>query len=217
MKDVLLVYSGGMDSTVLLHEHSDRIAMAVSFNYGSKHNDIEFEYAQKNTLKLQIPIIRIDLTSAFSNFKSDLLKNGGDIPEGHYEDESMKATVVPFRNGIMLSVAAGLAESLNLSCVMIANHFGDHAIYPDCRQSFIEPMKNAIIEGTYNRIELQAPFTNLSKREVAFIGKELGVDFSLTYSCYKGGDIHCGKCGTCSERKEALADFDPTQYEGDLL
>lgn len=140
------------------------------------------------------------------------------IPEGHYADENMKSTVVPFRNGIMLAIACGLAESRGLDEVLIANHAGDHAIYPDCRPAFIEAMASTMRHGTYNGVSLCAPYTRLTKTQIAEIGAKIGVDFSLTYSCYKGGAKHCGKCGTCVERKEALRDAniqDPTEYEAD--
>jgi len=208
----VLIYSGGLDSTVLLHEQKERIALAISFNYGSKHNDREFYFAGVNTGKLGIKHIRIDLPFIDSYFKSSLLNSGSDIPEGHYEDKSMRSTVVPFRNGIMLSIAAGIAESIGADTVMIANHKGDHAIYPDCRGEFIHQMSLAIQEGTYAGIRIVAPFTSITKRQIALIGKDLGVNFGDTYSCYKGGNIHCGKCGTCVERIEALEGFDPTTY-----
>jgi 7-cyano-7-deazaguanine synthase len=186
--------------------------LVVFFNYGSKHNAEEIKYAKYNCERLNIPHKEIKLDLNELGFKSDLLKSGGDIPKGHYEDETMKSTVVPFRNGIMLSIAAGLAESIECSGILISNHFGDHAIYPDCRASFIDPMYEAIKEGTYLKVEVLAPFTQLTKREVALIGKELEVDFAKTYSCYEGKETHCGECGTCTERKEALEGFDPTQY-----
>ena len=141
MKDCLIVISGGMDSTTMLHQFKDRIALALTFDYGSKHSDKEIKCAALHCEKFGIKHIIIGLDFFQKYFKSSLLKNGESIPEGHYEDESMKSTVVPFRNGIMLSIAAGIAESNNLKHIMIANHFGDHAIYPDCRKSFIEPMK----------------------------------------------------------------------------
>ena len=140
------------------------------------------------------------------------MKSGAEIPEGHYEDEVMKKTVVPFRNGIMLSIAAGIAETYNLDTLLIANHFGDHAIYPDCRAPFISAMKDSIMMGTYKNIKLLAPYTNIDKRQVALKGKEIGIDFINTYSCYKGQEKHCGKCGTCVERIEALQGFDSTVY-----
>ena len=208
----VLVYSGGLDSTTLLYEYKDSIALAVSFDYGSKHNKRELEYAALNCKRLGIRHLVIPLEFMGKYFKSDLLIGGGDIPEGSYADENMKSTVVPFRNGIMLSIAAGLAESYELDAIMLANHSGDHAIYPDCRPEFIEGMAAAVEAGTYNGVKVVSPYCNMTKREIALRGRELGVDFSLTYSCYKGGEKHCGKCGTCVERKEALEGFDPTEY-----
>ena len=125
----------------------------------------------------------------------------------------MKSTVVPFRNGIMLSIAAGLAESKNLDTILIANHYGDFAQYPDCRDVFIEGMQQAIYRGTGEKVELHAPFTHIDKRRIAEMGRKIGVPFEDTWSCYKGGEIHCGTCGTCVERVWALKGFDPTVYE----
>lgn len=206
MKDSVIVLSGGMDSTTLLHEYKNRIALAVTFDYGSKHNAREIECARINCRMLDIEHLVIPLEFMGRYFKSSLLIGGEDIPEGHYEDENMKSTVVPFRNGIMLSIAAGLAESRGLRKVMLANHGGDHAIYPDCRPGFVEAMSKAIQEGTYEGVTIFAPYTNITKSDIARKGKSLGVDYSLTYSCYKGGERHCGKCGTCVERLEALRD-----------
>ncbi len=205
MKDSLLVLSGGMDSTTMLHEYKDRIALAVNFHYGANHNEREAECARYNCRQLGIELIEIDLAFMGRYFESSLLKGGDEIPEGHYADDNMRSTVVPFRNGIMLSVAAGLAESRGLTTVMIANHGGDHTIYPDCRPEFIDSMGAAIAAGTYRPVRLEAPYTNLTKNQIAERGKEAGVDYSHTYSCYKGGAKHCGKCGTCVERREALA------------
>ena len=209
----VLVYSGGLDSTTLLYEYKDSIALAVSFDYGSKHNKRELEFAALNCKRLGIRHLVIPLEFMGKYFKSDLLIGGGDIPEGSYADENMKSTGVPFRNGIMLSIAAGLAESYELDAIMLANHSGDHAIYPDCRPEFIEGMAAAVEAGTYNGVKVVSPYCNMTKRDIALRGRELGVDFSLTYSCYKGGEKHCGKCGTCVERREALEGFDPTEYE----
>lgn len=206
MKDSVIVLSGGMDSTTLLHDYKNRIALAVTFDYGSKHNAREIECARINCRMLDIEHLVIPLEFMGRYFKSSLLIGGEDIPEGHYEDENMKSTVVPFRNGIMLSIAAGLAESRGLRKVMLANHGGDHAIYPDCRPGFVEAMSKAIQEGTYEGVTIFAPYTNITKSDIARKGKSLGVDYSLTYSCYKGGERHCGKCGTCVERLEALRD-----------
>lgn len=216
IKDTLLVLSGGMDSTTMLFDYAAQIALAVSFDYGSNHNVREIACAADNCKKLCIEHIVIPLEFMGKYFHSSLLEGAEAIPEGHYAADNMKSTVVPFRNGIMLSIAAGLAESRGLSKVMIANHAGDHTIYPDCRPQFIEAMGEAISAGTFADITLLAPYTNLTKTDIARRGKEKGVDFALTYSCYKGGELHCGRCGTCIERKEALKEAgieDPTLYE----
>ncbi len=213
MRDIIILYSGGMDSSVALFKYAKHIKLALSFDYGSKHNQVEIAYAQSNCKSLGIEhrVVHLDLNQL--GFVSDLLESGGKIPDGHYEDENMRSTVVPFRNGIMLSIAAGLAESIGCERLLISNHGGDHAIYPDCRESFIQSMHAAIQHGTYNKTEVFAPFTKLTKREIALMGKKIGVPFENTYSCYNGGDIHCGTCGTCSERKEALEGFDLTTYK----
>lgn len=216
---VVAVLSGGMDSSTALAWAKDQgmeVIGAVSFWYGSKHNDREWEGAQMIAGHYGVPIKRVRLDFIAETFKSDLLKTGGKIPEGHYADPSMKRTVVPFRNGIMLSIAAGYAESMGAEAIILGNHFGDHAIYPDCRADFIEPMKKAIAAGTYAEIKLISPFVSSSKTDIAKIGADLGVPFEVTYSCYKGGEKHCGKCGTCFERKEAFREggiTDPTEYE----
>ena len=174
-KDTILILSGGMDSVTLLYDYKERIALAISFDYGSNHNAKEIPFARLHCERLGIEHIVIPLDFMAKYFESSLLQGSEAIPEGHYADENMKSTVVPFRNGIMLSIAVGMAESRELQYVMMANHGGDHTIYPDCRP-----------------------------------------DYAETWSCYKGGDKHCGKCGTCVERKEALADAgipDPTEYE----
>ena len=215
-KDSLIVLSGGMDSTTLLHQEKERIALAVTFMYGSNHNEREAACAAENCRMLGIPHLMIPLGFMGEYFKSSLLSGAEDIPEGDYDDENMKSTVVHFRNGIMLSVACGLAESEGLKYVMLANHGGDHAIYPDCRPGFVEAMSRAMQEGTYDGISMLTPYTHLTKGDIAAIGKKLGMDYSLTYSCYKGGEKHCGKCGTCRERIEALAEAgieDTTPYE----
>ena len=186
MKDSLIVVSGGMDSITLLYEYADRIALAVSFDYGANHNHKEIPFARIHCERLKIKHIVIPL--AF----------------------------VPFRNGIMLSIACGIAESNGLKQVLIANHGGDHAIYPDCRSEFIQAMDKAMRSGTYENIGIFAPYTDISKTEIASRGKKLNLNYAETWSCYKGGEKHCGKCGTCVERKEALRDAgieDQTEYE----
>ena len=204
MKDSLIVLSGGLDSTTMLYEYQHRIALAVSFHYGSNHNDREIDFAKLHCKRLDIPhlIIRLPFIKQF--FKSSLLEGADAIPEGNYNDENMKSTVVPFRNGIMLSIAAGIAENNKLQYVMLANHSGDHTIYPDCRPEFVNAMSDAIQAGTWNGVKIFAPYTNITKADIAKRGKELGIDYSETWSCYKGGEHHCGVCGTCRERKEAL-------------
>lgn len=212
-KDCIIVLSGGLDSVTLMHEYKDRIALAVTFDYHSRHAAHEIACAKWQCESLGIPHLILELGFMDQYMNSSLFANSDEeIPEGHYAESNMKSTVVPFRNGIMLSIVAGIAESRDLKYVLIANHSGDHAIYPDCRPEFIESMSSAISNGTYNRAEILAPYTNISKRDIALRGKELGVDYSHTYSCYKGGEKHCGKCGTCVERKEALEGFDPTEY-----
>ena len=216
MKNSVIILSGGMDSVTMLYEYKDRIALAVSFNYGSNHNEKEIKFAKMHTGKLGIEHIVINLDFMSKYFQSSLLEGAEAIPEGHYQDENMKSTVVPFRNGIMLSIACGIAESRGLKYIMIANHGGDHAIYPDCREEFICSMSNAMKDGTYEKVSLFAPYTNITKTDIAKHGKELGIDYTKTWSCYKGGNIHCGKCGTCVERKEALRNAgvdDKTEYE----
>jgi 7-cyano-7-deazaguanine synthase len=214
---VVVLVSGGMDSVSALYEAHRQyiVAAALSFDYGSKHNHKEIPFAAWHCQKLGIPHRAIALDFVGQLFKSDLLKSGGAIPDGHYEEQSMKQTVVPFRNGIMLSIAGGYAESIEANGLVIAAHAGDHAIYPDCREDFMKSMSDALRLGTYAAVEILRPFIHRTKAQIARHGHELGVDFSKTWSCYKGGQIHCGTCGTCVERREAfmLAGLpDPTVY-----
>lgn len=216
MKDSVLIYSGGVDSTTMLYEFRDRIAVALSFHYGSNHNEKELAFARLHCERLGIKHIVISLDFIGKMFHSSLLEGADKIPEGNYDDENMRSTVVPFRNGIMLSVAAGLAESEGLRYVMMANHAGDHAIYPDCRPGFVKAMSEAIKNGTYEGIEIDAPYTGLTKADIARRGKNLGIHYEETWSCYKGGEHHCGKCGTCQERKQAFREAgidDKTIYD----
>lgn len=215
-KDSVLILSGGLDSVTLLYDKQERIALAVTFDYGSKHNACEIPFARLHCERLDIRHIVIPLDFMTRYFSSSLLKGGEEIPEGHYADENMKSTVVPFRNGIMLSIAVGIAESNGLKYVMMANHAGDHTIYPDCTPQFVEAFDQAATAGTYVRVGLCSPYTHLTKADIARRGKALGIDYSETWSCYKGGKNHCGKCGTCVERKEALAEAgieDTTVYD----
>ena len=215
-KNSVIIVSGGMDSITLLYDHKEEIALGISFDYGSNHNAREIPFAKMHCERLGIRHITINLDFMHQYFKSSLLEGAEAIPEGHYEADNMKSTVVPFRNGIMLSIAIGIAESSNLNQVFIANHGGDHTIYPDCRPEFISAIDDAAIAGTFNNVRVVAPYTNITKGDIARIGKQLGIDYTQTWSCYKGGEKHCGKCGTCVERKEALAEAgieDHTIYE----
>lgn len=215
-KDTVIILSGGMDSVTLLYDQQERIALAVSFDYGSKHNAREIPFARMHCERLGIRHITIPLDFMTKYFQSSLLKGGEEIPEGHYADENMRSTVVPFRNGIMLSIAVGIAESNGLKFVMMANHGGDHTIYPDCRPEFVDAFDKTAQAGTFVKVGLLSPFVNWTKTDIARRGKELGINYAETWSCYKGGEQHCGKCGTCVERREALSEAgieDPTVYE----
>ena len=215
-RDSVIIYSGGLDSTTLLYEERERVALAVTFDYGSNHAAREIACARHHCALLGVEHLVIELAFMSRYFQSSLLSGGDAIPSGSYDDENMKSTVVPFRNGIMLSIACGLAESRGLKRVLIANHGGDHAIYPDCRPEFVDAMDGAMQAGTYEGVRLAAPYTHLTKADLVRRGAKWGVDYSNTYSCYRGGDRHCGTCGTCTERKEAFREAgipDPTAYE----
>lgn len=211
----LLILSGGMDSTVLLAKllKDGEQVSTVTFNYGSKHNAKEnaAAFAIAKHYGIENKFIKMDFVNEL--FKSDLLQSGGAIPEGHYEDASMKRTVVPFRNGIMLSIATGYAESIGADAVYYGAHAGDHAIYPDCRVQFVAALAEAMRIGTYAGVKLECPFSRMSKRDIGLFGKELGVKFEMTWTCYNPtDDKHCGRCGACTERREALQGFDKTVY-----
>lgn len=222
----LVSYSGGMDSTALLlsliadkHE-----VECINFYYGSKHNASERARAEQITKELGVKLTEIDMDFINRLFKSDLLQSGGAVPEGHYAEENMKKTVVPFRNGIMLSIATGYAESIDANQVAIANHAGDVFCYPDCRQEFITPMAEAMVHGTFDGIRLYAPFTYITKSQVAKIGCDLNYGVMMnSWSCYAPHTttderkIHCGRCGTCTERIEAfiLAGIEDTTIYAD--
>jgi 7-cyano-7-deazaguanine synthase len=215
---VVVLCSGGMDSVTALHwarRHHD-VRAALSFDYGSKHNPRELPCAAEQAARLGVRHDVVALPFIGQHFSSDLLAGGGEVPDGHYADDNMRRTVVPFRNAIMLSIATGLAESRGADGLVIAAHAGDHTIYPDCREDFMRALGDAMRLGTYAGIQLLRPFIAMDKAAIAAEGARLGVDFSRTYSCYKGGAIHCGTCGTCVERREAFVQAglaDPTRYE----
>lgn len=218
-RKVVVVLSGGMDSATALAkavmDHGKENISTITFNYKSKHNPKENSAALALARHYQVSYKLVSLPFINELFKSDLLSSGGQVPEGHYAEESMKRTVVPFRNAIMLSIAVGYAESIGAKEVIIGNHAGDHAIYPDCRATFMESFSEAVAYGTWEHLVLRRPFENLTKGQIVQRGLNLKVPYEMTWSCYKGGDIHCGKCGTCVERLEAF-DFagavDPVQY-----
>lgn len=204
---VVAIVSGGMDSVTLLHllkKRGDEVH-ALSFNYGQRHNK-ELAFARLNCESLGVVHEVVDLTAITHLISNSALTGEVDVPDGHYADQTMKLTVVPNRNMIMLSVAIGYAENLGFDCVAIGNHAGDHAIYPDCRTEFVEALSQASQLGTYNEIRLYTPFTDITKSDIAAIGNALGLDYEQTWSCYKGGEVHCGTCGTCVERLEALSE-----------
>jgi len=214
---VVVLCSGGMDSVTALYwarrEHA--VVAVASFDYGAKHNPRELPLAAEHAARLGVRHEVIPLEFVNRLFSSDLLQSGGAVPDGHYEAANMRQTVVPFRNAIMLSIAAGFAESVGAEGLVIATHGGDHAIYPDCREDFMRAMGDAMRLGTYAQVQLLRPFITRTKGEIVAEGTRLGVDFARTWSCYKGGAIHCGTCGTCVERREAFLQAgvpDPTTY-----
>jgi len=218
MKRRLVVYSGGLDSTVLLSMvHSrDRDVTALHFCYGQKHNDRELKAARAVCVRLNVSMKIIELDFPEWGFKSELLTPEGDIPSREYNEEDLKKTVVPFRNGIMLSIASGVAASCGVELVYIGAHAGDHIIYPDCRPKFLRAICKAIVFGTDGQVRIMYPFKVWSKANIVKFGSILHAPMDLSYSCYNRREIHCGECSTCRERKEAFISAgvpDLTEYE----
>ena len=219
MKTVV-VLSGGLDSTTLLYDVLDRASCpsrvkAISFDYGQRHK-IELEKAAETCKKLGVEHKIVDISGINSVIKGSALTDDIDVPEGHYEDESMKVTVVPNRNAIMASIAIGYAVSLDFDRVALGVHAGDHAIYPDCRPVFIKALSVLAEVSNYKPIDIYTPYINFSKSNIVARGINLEVDFSLTHTCYKGNDNACGKCGSCKERLEAFKENnikDPIKYD----
>jgi 7-cyano-7-deazaguanine synthase len=215
--ECVVLLSGGMDSATLLgHLHDQGVkCYAIAFNYGQKHAR-ELRAAELIALHYGVPFRIADLTALVEFFPSAQTTPNIPIPEGHYEESSMKATVTPNRNMIMLSIAAAHAISLKTGNLAYAAHAGDHAIYPDCRKEFIKMMKYALDLCDYNTLELVTPFINITKADIVALGLRLKVPYELTTSCYKGGQKACGRCGTCVERLEAFTlnhTKDPISYE----
>ncbi len=214
----IVLLSGGIDSTTAFYLAlaEVKVAMAISFDYGQRHK-IELEYAKATADRENVLHRIIDMTSIGRLLQGSALSDPDvEVPDGHYAEESMKQTIVPNRNTIMLSMAVGAAIGIGAGQVWAAMHAGDHPIYPDCRPEFIDKLNELIPIATESAVVVVTPFIDMTKASIIRTGFNLGVDFSATYSCYKGGNIHCGRCGTCVERAEAffLAGVrDPTKYE----
>lgn len=219
MKKILISLSGGLDSTTLLSQvlFDGFSCSGVFFNYGSKHNKYEEKAINDIAQYYNIPLFNIPLSNIMEKFESSLLLNSlKEIPEGHYNDESMKQTVVPARNLIFLSIMAGLAESLKINNIGIGVHQGDHYIYPDCRPDFIGSISQSIYLATNKKVQVHAPFLYETKEGIVKIGTKLNTPYYLTRTCYKNQNISCGKCGSCVERLEAFSKNglkDPICYE----
>lgn len=212
----VVILSGGMDSTTALYKMVEKYGAkhvhAISFDYGQRHKK-ELKFAKLTTIKLGVKHIFIKMNNIFAN---SALTGDKEVPEGNYEDESMKDTVVPFRNTIMLSYAFAYAASSLIPKVVLGVHGGDHTIYPDCREEYIQAMRLIGLLGDYYKVEIVTPYQGYTKTLILAEGDDLKVDYNLTWSCYKGNEKACGKCGTCVERLEAFKFFgmeDPIEYE----
>ncbi|MBB4483424.1 7-cyano-7-deazaguanine synthase QueC [Rhizobium etli] len=215
----LVVCSGGLDSVSLAHKIAaeEQLIGLVSFDYGQRHRK-ELDFAAKCAARLAVPHHIIDIAAIGGHLSGSALTDNVEVPDGHYAEETMKATVVPNRNAIMLAIAFGLAAAQKADAVAVAVHGGDHFIYPDCRPGFIDAfqrMQNEALDG-YASVKLLAPYVDVSKAAIVADGAKHGTPFAETWSCYKGGNLHCGRCGTCVERREAFhlaGVVDPTEYE----
>lgn len=217
MKKCVLIYSGGMDSFTLLSElvSNGWDVHAVSFDYGQRHSK-ELDYAKAVCYADDIPHKIVDVTGITQLMQGSSLTSDIEVPEGHYEEDSMKATVVPNRNMIMLSMAMAYAVSIEAKSVYIGAHAGDHAIYPDCRPEFIRAMNQVSLIANYQPVHIHAPYLSMTKGDIAAIGRDLVLDYSQAWTCYNGREKACGKCGACQERIEAMAEagiIDPMEYE----
>lgn len=222
MSDAIIVLSGGLDSTTAAYwakaEYGGDIEL-ISFDYGQRHKK-ELNYAQATSAELDAPLHIVDLTSINHLIQSSALTHpGGVVPEGHYANETMKQTVVPNRNSMMLNIAVARAVSVGAHSVVTGVHAGDHAVYPDCRPQFIGALNALVQVACEGFLEdyfyVAAPFVGLTKAEIVVIGNTHGVPWQNTWSCYKGEELHCGRCSTCLERVEAFSIAgvdDPTTY-----
>ena len=198
----ILVLSGGLDSTTLLYKllSEGKEVEAISFDYGQRHKK-ELEFASKTCKKLNIKHQIIEMDFLKNLISNSALTGDIEVPEGHYEAENMKLTVVPNRNMIMASIATGYAVNINADEVALGVHAGDHIIYPDCRPEFISALRTTTLISNFKPINIYAPFLYIDKADIVKIGKELNVDYSLAWTCYKGEDKPCGVCGSCQERQ----------------
>lgn len=217
VQKVVVIFSGGMDSfTVLNMAVKDGYEVhALSFNYGQRHSK-ELDYASRACKILGVAHKIIDISAINELIGGSSLTSDVDIPEGHYAEESMKSTVVPNRNMILLSMAVGYAVSLDANKVYYGAHSGDHDIYPDCRPEFVERMNDVCAIANYEKIEIVSPFLYQSKIDILTAGLNMGLDYGLTWTCYNGREKACGKCGACQERLEAFEKndcIDPLFYE----
>lgn len=217
--NALVICSGGLDSVSLAHKVAteQKLIGLLSFDYGQRHKK-ELGFAAMCAKRLGVPHQIVDIRDVGRNLSGSALTDNVDVPDGHYAEDSMRITVVPNRNAIMLAIAFGVAAAQQADAVATAVHGGDHFIYPDCRPAFIDAfqtMQNHALAG-YADIRLYAPYVNMSKADIVSEGAKYATPFEATWSCYKGGAHHCGRCGTCVERREAfdLAGIaDPTDYE----
>lgn len=214
----IVICSGGLDSVSLAHvlAHKGELVALVSFDYGQRHRK-ELDFAARAAARLGVPFHLIDMRTIGAALTGSALTDDLDVPDGHYAEETMRITVVPNRNAIMLTIAFGVAAAQGAEAVATAVHGGDHFIYPDCRPAFtdaFQTMQDAALDG-YASVRLVTPYVHRSKADIVTDGARVGTPFAETWSCYKGGDIHCGRCGTCVERREAFdlaGVVDPTDY-----
>jgi 7-cyano-7-deazaguanine synthase len=218
MSEIAVLLSGGLDSSVLACwlARQGRLARAISADYGQRHR-CELAAAAAVAAHLGVAHHVVQLSDLARHLPGSALTDATvPVPDGHYEAASMRATVVPNRNMVLIAVAAGIASAHGLSGLALAVHAGDHAIYPDCRPAFVSALQGALVTALGDGFRLEAPFVQLSKANIVRCGHEVEAPFALTWSCYKGGARHCGQCGTCTERREAFALAgvdDPTEYD----
>jgi 7-cyano-7-deazaguanine synthase len=213
----VVIYSGGMDSFTLLNKvvKEGYDVFPLTFNYGQKHVK-EVEVAKTVCTQLNLPLKILDISAINALMQSSSLVGSEDVPEGHYESENMKSTVVPNRNMILLSLAIAYGVDIKAGKVYYGAHAGDHAIYPDCRPEFVHAMNEVAGIANYEHVTIETPYLNSSKGEILKDGLSMGLTYEHTWTCYNGREKACGKCGACVERLEAFADnqiCDPVEYE----